>query len=193
MNDEKKRIDRVLSSLEELYREVDRLVEPLTRAHRDRLRCRRGCSGCCIDGITVFEVEALSIRRSLQSLASPQVPHGPGACAFLDASGSCRIYPWRPYVCRTQGLPLRWIDEERFGKPVELRDICPLNDSGEPIEELPEEECWSIGPFESRLAALQIELSGGRLNRVGLSDLFGEHREDAEHAGPPVHEMEDIE
>ena len=32
-----------------------------------------------------------------------------GACAFLDGEGGCRVYPDRPYVCRTQGLPLRWI------------------------------------------------------------------------------------
>jgi Fe-S-cluster containining protein len=192
MNGDTQRIERVLSSLEQLYREVDRLVEPLTEAHRHRLRCREGCNSCCIEGITVFEVEALNIRRHLEELAGPQQAHEPGACAFLDASGSCRIYSSRPYVCRTQGLPLRWIDEESFQAPVEMRDICPLNDNGEPIEELPEEECWSIGPFESRLAALQVELSGGGLRRVGLRDLFGENRPEAVHAGPSGNEEEDL-
>ena len=39
-------------------------------------------------------------------------------------------------VCRTQGLPLRFIEETDDGL-AEFRDICPLNDDPKhPIEEL---------------------------------------------------------
>ncbi len=71
---------------------------------------------------------------------------------MLDADGACRIYEVRPYVCRTQGLPLRWVEAA-----VERRDICPLNEPGEPIEELPEDACWELGPIEERLAATELE------------------------------------
>ena len=96
-------------------------------------------------------------------------------CAFLDNEGACRIYEDRPYVCRTQGLPLRWIDEISDFEFVELRDICPLNDEGTPIEELDESECWTIGPIEERLAKLQLMFGEGVMTRISLRSLFNEN------------------
>jgi len=128
----------------------------LTVLHAERLRCARGCHGCCVDDLTVFQIEADRIRAHHAELLATGAPHPEGACAFLDAEGACRIYAHRPYVCRTQGLPLRWIDEVE-GELAELRDICPLNEPGEPIEELPEDACWELGPIEERLAATELE------------------------------------
>jgi len=99
-------------------------------------------------------------------------PHPAGACAFLDAGGSCRVYAERPYVCRTQGLPLRWIEERGSDEMVELRDICPLNDRGSPIEELDPDECWTLGPAEGRLGELQRLWGDGSMKRVPLRALF---------------------
>jgi hypothetical protein len=120
--------------------------------------------------LTVFDVEAEPIRRQYAELLANGAPHEEGACAFLDAEGSCRIYAERPHVCRTQGLPLRWT-EERDGDVVELRDICPLNDPGEPIVELAPDDCWSIGPVEERLARLELANPEPKA-RVRLRDLF---------------------
>jgi hypothetical protein len=157
-------------TLTQLYAEVDRQAEALHALHAARLQCRRGCNSCCVDGLTVFEVEAENIRRHHGDLLADGAPHPEGGCAFLDEQGACRIYTHRPYVCRTQGLPLRWI-EHRDGGAVELRDICPLNEAGEPVETLPAEVCWTIGPFEDRLRRMQLA-AGGRLTRVRLRDLF---------------------
>ncbi|MBI3798314.1 MAG: YkgJ family cysteine cluster protein, partial [Deltaproteobacteria bacterium] len=101
-----------------------------------------------------------------------ETPHTEGACAFLNEEGACRIYAHRPYVCRTQGLPLRWIEEREDGSVSEMRDICPLNERGEPLENLAEEACWSIGPFEGRLARLQAAAGNGEMQRIALRDLF---------------------
>jgi Fe-S-cluster containining protein len=155
------------SPVEALHREIDGLTEQLETHHAARLSCKRGCADCCVDGITVFEVEAERIRAHHAELLDRGEPHPPGACAFLDAEGSCRIYADRPYVCRTQGLPLRWIDEEAM---VERRDICELNEEGPPITELRPGECWTIGPAESKLYALQNK--SGEVRRVALRDLF---------------------
>ncbi len=154
--------------LDELHAEVDARASALAEHHGERLVCRRGCFDCCVDGITVFEVEAERIRSGAASLLATAEPHPPGRCAFLGSEGECRIYALRPYVCRTQGLPLRWLDEE-LG--AELRDICPKNDEGEPIEELAPEECWTVGETEERLARMQVETRGS-LRRVALRELF---------------------
>lgn len=150
---------------------MDARADALHVRHAARLQCRRGCHACCVEDLTVFEVEALRIRTRAPAVLG-EAPHPPGACAFLDATGSCRIYEHRPYVCRTQGLPLRWIDDGAPGGPVERRDICPLNEPGPPIEALPAEDCWELGPVEGRLAALQARRDGGTPRRVRLRDLF---------------------
>jgi hypothetical protein len=159
------------AALERLHAEVDAAAAPLAALHGTRLRCRRGCAACCVDDLTAFEVEAEAIRAHCGPVLR-EPPHPPGACAFLDGAGACRIYAHRPYVCRTQGLPLRWIDFQAEGASVERRDICPLNEPGPPLEALPADACWELGPTEARLAALQAARDGGRLRRVRLRDLF---------------------
>ena len=155
-----------------LHDDVDLEAQALHRLQAGRLHCARGCSDCCIDDLTVSEVEADHIRQMHGDLLRSERPHPPGKCAFLDLEGGCRIYQHRPYVCRTQGLPLRWIDDEDEEQIVEMRDICPLNENGPPIEDLPADECWTIGPAEDRLRMIQVERDGGELRRISLRDLF---------------------
>lgn len=153
--------------VDKLHLAIDEAVRPIEEKNRARLRCGRGCSGCCVDDLTVFEVEAEAIVRRHPEVLTEE-PHGVGACAFLDREGACRIYASRPYVCRTQGLPLRWLEDDG----TERRDICALNEEGPPIEELSADACWPIGPVETRLAALQAKVDGGALRRVPLRGLF---------------------
>jgi hypothetical protein len=157
-----------------LHAAVDEAAAPVVRANAERLRCRAGCSDCCVDDLTVFEIEAALIRRHHGALLAEGEPAPAGVCAFLASDESCRIYAHRPYVCRTQGLPLRWLAEDEIDEAiVESRDICPKNaGDGPPLEELPADACWTIGPFEQRLADRQAALDGGRSRRVALRDLF---------------------
>ena len=148
--------------IDALHDDVDRRAAALAARHAARMACARGCSGCCVDGLTVFEVEAERIRRGAAELLASGTPHPPGRCAFLGSEGECRIYALRPYVCRTQGLPLRWLDDDA---EVEYRDVCELNDI--PVETLASEECWTLGDTEERLARMQ-----GDGRRVALRDLF---------------------
>lgn len=147
-----------IDALQALHATVDEAVAELVARHRNRLRCGPGCSTCCVDGLSVFLVEAGRIALGHPDLLAGGEPGPEGACAFLDAAGACRIYVTRPYVCRTQGLPLRWLDltGEARGEWREHRDICPLNvPGGPPVEDLPPDDCWPLGPVEDRLAALQ--------------------------------------
>lgn len=153
-----------------LHREIDLMAAGVAGQHN--LQCRRGCSSCCVDDLTVFEVEADRIRDAFPDLLASGRPGPAGACAFLDSDGACRIYDARPYVCRTQGLPLRWFEDDDEEEVVELRDICPLNADEVPPETLNDEACWTIGPFEERLAALQEAADGGALLRTPLRALF---------------------
>ena len=171
--------DETIEQVRLLHAEVDALAADLVHRLPGKLVCRRGCCECCVDDLTVFPVEAAVIRAGGQELLASAEPHAPAACAFLDENGSCRIYPWRPYVCRTQGLPLRWLEDSPAGEVQELRDICPLNDDAftaaeTSLEELPIESCWTLGTFEGRLAGLQASLTGldTELPRISLRSLF---------------------
>lgn len=158
--------------LTQLYAQVDTQSSALSEHHKDRLQCKQGCAQCCVDDLSVFQIEADHIRKTASRILE-QAPHQAGMCAFLDDAGSCRIYDQRPYVCRTQGLPLRWLEEdEEDGALVEYRDICPLNEEGEPLETLGDEHCWTIGPVEGQLAQLQHQYGQGKMNRVPLRKLF---------------------
>lgn len=156
------------SPIERLHRAIDAATAPLVERHAGRLACRKGCAGCCVDDISVYAVEAELIRRHHPDVLA-EAPHPEGACAFLDGDGGCRVYPHRPYVCRTQGLPIRW-HEEQNGELVELRDICALNEDGEPLIELAPSDCWTLGAAEDHLTRIQGER--GSMQRVRLRDLF---------------------
>ena len=143
---------------------VEELATGVAKQHT--LACKEGCSGCCVEGLTVFEIEAQRIREAHPELLVSGVA-SPVGCAFLDEQGRCRVYEVRPYVCRTQGLPLRWLEEEE-GEVVEARDICPLNDAVD-LASLSPEQMWTIGPFEERLA------QHGEA-RVALRELFASEK-----------------
>lgn len=163
----------VIDWVERVHAVVDELVAPLVAAHGPRLTCRSGCNDCCADGLSVFAIEAAVIERHHGDLLTDGVASADGACAFLDADGACRVYEHRPYVCRTQGLPLRWLDRDDDDQPAEMRSVCPRNvDGGPPLEELTAEECWTLGPFEERLGARQAAVDGGAGERVALRSLF---------------------
>lgn len=159
-------LERAVAYVTQLHGVVDTLVAPLAARHAGRLVCRRGCAACCVDDLTVFDVEAERIRRTFPAVLHA-APGAPGACAFLDEAGACRVYEARPYVCRTQGLPLRWAEAA-----AERRDICPLNEPPGDLLSLPAEALWTIGPVEARLAAAQASVDGGAAHRVSLRSLF---------------------
>ena len=75
--------------------------------------------------------------------------------AFTSSAHTCAA---------TQGLPLRWLEDAPSGATIEMRDICPLNEAGEPLERLDADDCWTIGPTESTLVQIP--------RRIPLRDLF---------------------
>jgi Fe-S-cluster containining protein len=75
-------------------------VAPLTA-------CQKGCNHCCKIDVGVAEVEAQFIGRNIGK--SPRIVSGATEgygenrtpCTFLSQDGSCKIYQYRPFACRT--------------------------------------------------------------------------------------------
>jgi uncharacterized protein len=165
--------EALLDGIAALHREVDALGVELIGRLPHPLACRPGCSLCCPPDLTVLEIEAEWIRRAVGDRWRAEEPARSG-CAFLDEAGSCRIYPYRPYVCRTQGLPLRWYEEDERGEIIESRDICEKSAGAFELEELAEDGLWLLGPCEARLVELAEAWGQGAVRRRGLGDLFRE-------------------
>lgn len=141
--------------------------------------CGRGCADCCVDELTVWQIEADHMRawliERIQRDPAFVLKVGPeGACAFLS-EGRCQVYGARPYVCRSQGAVLRWLEDD--GESIrERRETCPVHLRGVDLERLPEAALFHIGPAEGELVSLatrQLASTGGRglPRRVGLRQL----------------------
>lgn len=157
-----------LSTLERFYEALQPDIDRLEKLHRGKLQCKKGCSACCEDQLEVFGVEAENIRVNQSAFLENATPHPVGKCAFLNEEGACRIYESRPFVCRTQGLPLRLLNE----KGKEILDVCPLNLDGKNLKDLPKEQLLNTSPYEDFLARLQVAIDKGKMERVKLRSLF---------------------
>ncbi len=119
--------DAALREYAVLCQRVDAFFAAVAARHPTALRCQAGCHGCCQAGLSVCAIEAAAIRAHLRALspveaerlralaarrlhhATTAEPSEPAAsCVFLRDDGHCAIYPVRPLVCRSQGLPLSY-------------------------------------------------------------------------------------
>ncbi|MBN2724828.1 MAG: YkgJ family cysteine cluster protein [Deltaproteobacteria bacterium] len=160
-----------LNSIHDFHLKVDNQVKNLTD-NLPSLKCKKGCSSCCIDELTLFTVECDLIENFLKESETKIIPAPSGNCVFLK-DGFCQVYEVRPYVCRTQGLPLRWFEDDDSGDEIiEYRDICPENDDVLDIETAESMKLWLIGPFEDELRKIQMEYAGN-LNRTPMRHISG--------------------
>lgn len=152
--------------------QIERLAERLEQIGWC-LHCRPGCADCCV-AFSVFPLEAAIIAARaadlVAGLTAAQPAPAPDVCVLLE-NGRCRIYPFRPIICRSQGLPLAYVDEER--QSVEV-SACLINfPEG---TEFTMEELLFLDEINRRLAALNIaycrdhRLDAGR--RLPLAEIF---------------------
>ena len=154
-----------------LYREflllADRHFSGIQSRHPSSFQCKKGCHSCCSPGRTILKNEAANIIAYL--FEHPQLiqelkdleeedPHSGQRCSFLRADGACGIYPVRPFICRSHGAPIAIEREEYY-----QIDVCPLNFTQQPIEELSPDDfflldMWNAQLFESVDDEERIEL-----------------------------------
>jgi Fe-S-cluster containining protein len=99
--------------------------------NKAKMACKKGCSSCCLPGLTVSPVEFEFIKEHLaklpellnSTLAEEQSRSvSPKSCPFLDQGGSCTIYDVRPIICMSHGVPVKFRTSDRVDKSV-----CHLN------------------------------------------------------------------
>jgi len=157
--------------LKQFYSALDSHIHSIEEQNKARINCKKGCFSCCKDDLEVFGIEAEFIRKNQSQFLENHTAAPTGACAFLDEEGGCRIYDSRPFVCRTHGVPISYLQEDEMGE-FEMLDICPLNEKGEPLEELAEEKIFQNNAWEEKLAMLQLMADKGKMERILLRELF---------------------
>jgi hypothetical protein len=111
-NDSDVRIGDVLARYRELCAWCDAFYTAVYRRQKARMKCRQGCGMCCILR-NASPIEAAVIRdylagdgRDVPALARNR--SDPKEMCPLLVSDECSIYPARPIICRTHGLPMRY-------------------------------------------------------------------------------------
>ena len=105
----------MIQAIEIYYRlrdEVDGKVAVLETLHKNWMACRKGCCSCCLE-LTVWPVEFYAISEQMKVVNWPKPQFNEDqTCGYLDEQGGCQIYPFRPIICRTHGLPLAYWQED---------------------------------------------------------------------------------
>lgn len=155
------------------------MVKQLTKLHGNRLVCGPGCSNCCVN-FAVFPVEFYAILSEMKEtgLAPDALSFAESSsCGFLSG-GLCIIYPFRPIICRTHGLPILYIDDSSGEVKWEV-SFCELNFSGESKIEFSEHMLLDIEKINAELYRINQDFiashdSGQAHNskkRIPLGDL----------------------
>lgn len=73
--------------------------------------CSKGCSSCCYIGVrlTIFEAEIIQdqvfnkgiLKGKSLAIMQDKLLNGVKPCVFLDINGTCSIYEYRPFTCRS--------------------------------------------------------------------------------------------
>jgi Fe-S-cluster containining protein len=146
-----------MKSLENYFRligKVDELSRRIEDRFRDSISCARGCDACCRH-LTLFPVEGAALALALKEL-DPDLAdlirlrarraQSGGPCPLLK-DGACLLYPVRPLICRTHGLPL--LTAAGGNKRI---DFCPENFRG--LDSLPGDAVIDLDLLNSGLAAI---------------------------------------
>lgn len=115
--------------------QFDNQIRSLEQRHQSSLVCRAGCSSCCTLE-SVFPVEAAVLREAIHKIPGDTLEiligreSGDGRESQADDScplllgGLCRVYPARPFICRSHGLPAAYLDDDLSCYQV---SACPKN------------------------------------------------------------------
>ena len=133
--------------------EIDEHSEALENEHQNQLSCKSGCDLCCMD-YNIFPVEFYSILNELQNKKfKPNSLSGKeeesSSCIFLN-DHKCTIYPSRPVICRTHGLPLLYTNNE---DEWEL-STCELNFTDFDFGRFSEKNTFAQDRYNSKLFVL---------------------------------------
>jgi Fe-S-cluster containining protein len=170
------RKDEPVGRLATLLDEVDANFAVIQERQAARMQCRAGCSACCRARLSITDVEEAFLRRGLATfsnerraeLSARTREENREMCPALDDDGRCGIYPFRPLICRTYGVPLRHRGAVALVNPPVI-EVCDLNFTETSLEALPPGDVLDQTALVERLEAIDSD-------HRAAHDLPGGHR-----------------
>lgn len=157
---------------------LNREIEKLVSLHSNNLKCKSGCSDCCLT-LSLLPIEFFAIKQRIENSATFDKRK---SCGFLNNDGACSIYNDRPLICRSHGLPIAYLDDEQ-DEPVNLVSYCPLNFTSVKPEDLEfnSETTLNIDILNSKLTKINSKFIK---NNPELKDVFRLHMDKLLNKGP---------
>lgn len=125
---------RLLDQYHQFIQKLDTQLVTLNQLHKKDLQCRPGCSHCCKTDRTVNLIEAQWLKNhfdALDPLDKKSIINNlqdNSKCPLL-INEQCMLYPFRPVLCRSHGLPLLY-----FANNEPCISFCELNFINSTIE-----------------------------------------------------------
>lgn len=94
----------VVSRYHDLAALVDTHVARVCQQYAGEIRCAGGCCSCC-DRESLAALEAWNIYQYVCA-EKPAAGFDGQGCPFLE-NGLCVVYPVRPLICRSHGVPVQ--------------------------------------------------------------------------------------
>lgn len=151
------------------------------------ITCHAGCADCCRRfSVTALEAEVIaeglaSLPAATRAALAARAAEETDACPALEADGRCAVYAFRPVICRTHGLPIRFAADQE-ARPHDRRslpvvDACPRNFGGTDLASLPPGAVLDQATVSTVLGALDAarsaETGRPRGERVAVATLLG--------------------
>lgn len=165
-------------NLRVLHDKVDLFFGEVYERHAEHMECRRGCSACCQQVLTLSPVELEWIRGAVDTLPAElrarladrvESQDSSGPCPLLEGD-ACVVYAARPTICRSHGAPILVREEHAGDEP--RRDVCPLNFTGAlPLASVPATDVLDLDRLNAMLSLinrLSVEESGGLPERESV-------------------------
>ncbi len=160
----------ILEDYRTLLADVEEEALRLTEIYRDHMKCRKGCSECCMD-LTLLPLEWYALKVIIQEKKPVLHPkEGTERCLLLEHD-HCLLYPYRPMICRTHGLPLLYLTEEYNDAGIQIKPDDPewqISWCDYNFTEVSEEMMEDIFDPEDVMNMEEWNLLLGRLNREFL-------------------------
>jgi hypothetical protein len=172
--------------LGELFDKVDAFFDQAAARFPgpDGITCHAGCDDCCRRRFSVTALEAEVIAEGLAALpaetraalADRATDGDPDVCPALEDGGRCAIYPFRPVICRTHGLPIRFASPDPGPtRRLPIVDACPRNFGGKDLASLPAGAVLDQTTLSTVLGALDAaraaETGRPRGERIPIAEL----------------------
>ena len=143
-------IKEFISHYISLRNRLDLDIKRLENMHSSHMQCSKACYHCCMN-FGILPIEAFAIAQTFSNKTAFTKTETNEQCIFL-IHNLCSIYEHRPFICRTQGLPIVYEVDNQY-----QLSVCERNFTSQPDSLFTPDNCLFMDDYNNELYALNIE------------------------------------